>query len=289
MRGRTEVLWRVARNTFWDAYDHLGTLVLSNFLSFVMCMAAGVVPFALTEATSLWWLLLALPLVAVLCCAAGMLRVTYNMAVRREARARDFFGGMAVLWRPATALGLISLAVLCLAAANIAFYVDVGGTYPMVGLALAAFCLWVTLAFFVCLQFVLPAATELWTVDAPGPQVSVSEHPVIHYEQLRQDGTPRTVGASLRIGLTLLLHAPVVAAVVFTNLALFWVLCLATGGGVVFLAAGVTCLTLHHAYGETVAEIAGLGDRRAEESRSLRELVRPWEAQKGRGSGSGGS
>ena len=289
MRGRTEVLWRVARNTFWDAYDHLGTLVVTNFLSFVICMAAGAIPFAMAKITNLWWFLLSLALAAVPCCAAGMFWVTYGVAVRREAGVRDFFAGMAVLRRPTAALALISLAVLCLASANVAFYLDLGGAYPLIGLALAAFCLWVTLAFILCMQFVLPAATELWAVGASGPQGSVSGQPVIHYQQLQQDGTPRTVRTSLRIGVTLLLHAPVVAVVVFTNLAVFWVLCLATGVGAVLLAAGVTCLALHHAYGETVAEIAGVGDRRAEESRSLRELIRPWEAQKGRGSGSGGS
>lgn len=287
MKGRTEVLRRVVRNTFWDAYDHLGTLVVCNLLSFVICMAAGVVPFAMAEVTSLWWVLLCLPLATASCCAAGMLRVTYDMAVRREAGARDFFAGMAALWRPTATLALLSLAVLCLAAANVVFYVNVSAARPLVGLALAAFCLWVTLAFFVCMQFVLPAATELWVEHAPEPNGSVSGHPVVHYHQLPQAGTPRKLGASLGIGLTLLLHAPMVAAVLFTNLALFWVLCLATGVGAVLLAPGVTCLALHHAYGETVAELVGLGDRRAGEARSLGELVRPWEGRREPGSGSG--
>jgi len=276
MKGRTEVLRRVVRNTLWDAYDHLGTLATTNFLSFVICIAAAAVPFAAARLTGLWCLLLCLPLAALSCCAAGMLRVTYDIAVRREATVTGFFAGMSAQWRPMAAFAVILLAVLCLAAANVAFYVSVSGAYPLAGLALAAFCLWVTLAFLACLQFAVPAATELWAVDSLGGQGRDSGH--IHYQQLQQEHVPRTTRASLKIGLILLLHAPVVAAVVLTNLALFWLLCLATGVGAVFLAAGVTCLALHHAYGETVAELAGFGDRRGDESRSLRELIRPWEA-----------
>lgn len=263
MKACSEVLRRVMRNTFWDAYDHLGTLVVANVL----------------------WVLFCLPVLTIPMATAGMLRVTYEMAVSRDASVGDFFRGALALWMPSTALGVAALSALCLGLVNVLFYANLAQAYPFLGWALAAFCFWLALALVCAAQFALPAAVELWTADdarhlqraawLPRPAVN-------HCLRLGLETRPASVRTALKVGFLLLAKAPVVAVILLLNLLFFWGLCVATGVGIALVATGVTCLALHHVYGETVAELTGLGDRRAHEARSLRELLPPWDEGKGR-------
>lgn len=259
MKGRADVLGRVMRNTFWDAYDHLGTLVLVNVL----------------------WLLACLPVVTIPLATAGMLRVTYEMAVSRDAGLGDFFKGAARFWLPATVLTLVLVVLLCLAAGNVAFYVSLAQAWPFVGVALAALCMWLLFGCLAAGPFVVAAAVELWTAEDEHHLERAAwlpEPPVVHHERLGLPNVSRGVRSALRIGLVLFLQAPVIAGAMLLNLAGFWILCVVSCVGVVLCAAGVTCLACHHAYGETVAELTGLGDRRRNEGRSLRELLPPYDA-----------
>lgn len=261
MKARSEVLRRVVRNTFWDAYDHLGTLVACNLLWFLLCLPVVTIPLA----------------------TAGMLRVTYEAAVRREASVGDFFRGMLALWLPSTALILSTCGIVCLAVLNIMFYAGLAAGHPFLGVALAALCFWVVLGWVCVMQFAVPAAVEWWDADSAQHQ-SVAARAVPqaerHFVRLGFAGQPASVTAALKVGLLLLTQAPAAACAALLSLLCFWGLCVATGVGLVLVAAGVSCLALHHLYRETVAELTGLGDRRSHERRSLGELLRPWDEGK---------
>ena len=120
MKDNADVLRRVLRNTFWDAYDHLGVLLLTNGLwSFfaIGSFALSVSTDGVLRAASGLFCLIAVPWAT-----AGMLRVTYGMAVSRDARIRDFFTGAVALWKPSMVLAVGALIVVALAAGNILFY-----------------------------------------------------------------------------------------------------------------------------------------------------------------------
>ena len=261
MKDAGDILRRVVRNTFWDAYDHLGLLLVTNLL----------------------WLLFAIPILTLPLATAGMLRVTYEMATSRDARIRDFFTGALALAKPTTALVVAMLLSAALAAGNILFYLGLVPAAPFLGVLLACVCLWLALVVAAAMQFALPAAAELWTAHDPehvARAAMPTQDRVIYHERLGLPNVTRRVPSALKVGLVLLLQAPTAAGMCLLNLVVFWALCLVTGAGLALLSAGVSLLACHHLYAETIAQITGLGDRRAHEQRNLRDLLPPWDSAK---------
>ncbi len=248
MEHTSQVLRRAVRNTFWDAYEHMGPLVLVNVL----------------------WVVCSAPLVTLPLTTAGVLCFTYEIVVGRDARLRDFFAGAVRLWKPALILMAGTLALLAMAGGNVAFYMKIAREYPMIGVALAGVCFWVTLGVMMALQFVVPAAVELWLADDAEHRERIAwlpQPPVVHARQLGIDAPARSVKAAVKAGFVVFLQAPGVAVLSLAGLILFTGICGGVAVGFVLFWPGVTCLFCHHLYGETVAQLAGLGDRRAEEYR----------------------
>ena len=256
MQGTLHVLRRVVRNTWWDAYDHLGQLVLVNVI----------------------WFLGSLPIVTLPLTTAGLLCFTYEIAVSREAQLSDLLRGVKRLWLPAVALAVGALALLGMAVGNVLFYLELAQDYPMIGLALAGVCFWVTLGLMLGLQFVVPAAVELWLAEDEVHKERVAwmpEPPVVHGRRLGLGDVPRGVKPALKVGFVVLLHAPAVAMLHLIGLAVFWAVCCSIAVAFVLFGAGVTCLACHHLYAETVAELTGLGDRREQEYRRPKDTREP--------------
>ncbi len=242
MGATLRIVRRVARNTFQDAYDHLGLLMLANALWFVCALPVATLPLA----------------------CAGLMGFTYELATRRDAELKDFFRGAAALWRPAFVLAAGAAALFVMAAGNVAFYLRIAQGYPLIGVALAAVCVWMTLAVLLALQFAAPAAADLRLADdserlARSPRGDLGAEPLVR--RLGMEGG-RGAPAAVKTGFILFLQAPGPAILCLAGQALWWALCVAAAAPVVLCAAGVSALACHHLYAETIAELAGLGDRR---------------------------
>jgi len=225
--GAQEILRRILRNTFWDSYDFLGTLIITSTLFSLLCVFVAPIPLAV----------------------AGILEVGYRVAVAREATVRHFWLGMKRLGLKSLGLVLVSLAVLLLSLLDVCFYLHMRDAFGFVGMALAALCLWALVAFALGQMFVVPLATR----EGLGLK-----------------------GAFKQGYLLMMAHVGVTLAAAF-YLLLIALLLVFTGAGIVVLLPGVTAVFLQHVAGEVLAELAGRGDTRANERRSLRELLPPWD------------
>jgi len=257
MKGTIAVVRRVARNTFWDAYDHMGMLVLTNAL----------------------WVLLSIPVVTIPWATAGLLRVTYEMVTSRKATLSDFVVGARKFGGHVALVLLLALGWCALAALNVVFYLRLGRESPFLGTLFACLCAWITLAVMLVFEFLLPCLVELKSADDPARIERISwmpRRPIHHARTLFGREVAQSLSSAFRVSVVLTICAPMAALLTLGCIGYVWCFAVVSGVGLVLFGASISALALHHLYGEVVAELCGLGDRRADERRTVRELLRPW-------------
>jgi uncharacterized membrane protein YesL len=118
------------RRAFWNAYDHLGLLVVAN----------------------LCWIALSIPIVTAPAATVALVHLGRKIAQREEVSLRDFFRGFRLHAAPATKAGAVALAVGLLIWMNIDFYSHLASWAAWPGMILAGVMVWV--AAFVVLMYV---------------------------------------------------------------------------------------------------------------------------------------
>lgn len=105
---------------FWNAYDHVGTLVLLNLL----------------------WVLCSLPLITVPASTAGLFYVTSRMASYQEASIRDFFLGFRRYHGRGLRLGGLYVFAFVVLFVNMRFYGRLMGSFQWIGTVLGGGMIW---------------------------------------------------------------------------------------------------------------------------------------------------
>jgi uncharacterized membrane protein YesL len=108
------------RHAIWNTYDHLGLLVLANFL----------------------WLALCVPVVTAPAATAGLFHLARLLTFGEEAGPRDLLRGFRRYFFPALKLGLLDLVAFVLLWINIDFYSHLRSIAALPGFILAAALIW---------------------------------------------------------------------------------------------------------------------------------------------------
>jgi len=132
------VFRRVLRNTFWDAYDFLGTLVVASLLFWLLGIWVLPLPFAL----------------------AGLVGMARRIAADRDASLSDFFCEAKAGWKHHAGVLLLNVFVLVVLASNVLFYSGLGRQWRSVGVVMCVFAMWAGVFYFLGQPFVIPALSR---------------------------------------------------------------------------------------------------------------------------------
>ncbi|MEW6356446.1 MAG: hypothetical protein AB1696_08980 [Planctomycetota bacterium] len=139
MTPATDIIRRTLKHTFWDIYDHVGTLVAVNLLT----------------------ILLFLPVVTIPLAFAGLFHVAHLIVTEREPRIRDFFAGMRPLWRRFCLATGLNLIVCLICVLNIWFYLSVRKEIAFLGMLAAGICFWFAAIFLLGQLYVGPVMCRM--------------------------------------------------------------------------------------------------------------------------------
>lgn len=162
------MLSRTLKMAFWVTYDHLGKLLLLNFLcALIFVMPLGMVWATLATGDALLMLSVALPLILLAFCVmlpvacAGMAHFMKILIEKRDAALADFFWGMRRYALRASGVATVFIAVLvCLMTSAWFYATQLGATLPWLGYALSALALWCLIFTGMASLLVMPALVQ---------------------------------------------------------------------------------------------------------------------------------
>ncbi len=203
---------------------------------------------------NLLWVALCLPVVTAPAATAGLFHLAREIARGKDASLRDFFTGFRRLFLPALKLGLVDLTALLVLWVNIDFYSHMRGGAVIPGMVLAAALVWVA-------SFFLLMHAHLYPLLAGG-ESSLRQ-------LLRKSALLTLDNLAFTMGIT------------FQALSLS-VLCVVTGAGLVLISGSAVAVLLTTGHRELLRKYSDESERSPElpETRTLRDLWRPWESGK---------
>ena len=203
---------------------------------------------------NLLWVALCLPVVTAPAATAGLFHLAQEVARGKNPSLRDFFVGFRIRFLPAFKVGLVDLAALLVLWVNIDFYGHMRGGAVIPGMILAAAMIWVA-------TFFLLMHAHLYPLLAGG-ESSLRQ-------LLRKSALLTLDNLAFTIGIT------------FQALSM-GVLCVVTGAGLVLISGSAVAVLLTTGHRELLRKYSDDPDRSPElpETRTLRDLWRPWESGK---------
>jgi len=228
----------ILRPTFgrflWNAYDHIGLLVLANLL----------------------WVALCLPVLTAPAATAGLFFLARKIANGEEAHLRDLLAGFRRDLLPASKAGAFTLIAGFVLWVAVDFYSHLGGWARLPGMLLAGALIWADL-------FLLLMHAHL--------------HPLI------ADGE-RTLRKTLRKAALLTLDNVGYTVGVAVQALLVALLCLLTGAGLILILGSALAVLLATGHRELLKRYFPDSPeaQEPEDTRRWRDVLRPWEAPKGR-------
>jgi uncharacterized membrane protein YesL len=225
-----DILRPTFRRFLWNAFDHLGLLVVANLI----------------------WLALCLPVLTAPASTAALFHLGRKVAASEEVSLQDFFTGFRIHFVPSLKAGAFALTALAVVWLNVDFYSHLGGRATLPGMLLAAVMVWAG-------AFVAVMHVHLL--------------PLIVYGE-------RSLRVALRKSALLVLDNPgfsIGLAVQALSVAL---LCVITGAGLVFGLGSFLAVLLTTGHRELLKKYFPDSSEASEpqETRVLRDLVRPWES-----------
>lgn len=260
MNGSKVSAGRTLRRFFWDIYDNLGILILSNLLSFFLwlflsfslwLLLISPLRLALTPFLS-FRLLTFLPfLFSLPVASAGLFYVSHLIISREGVRVRDFFLGLKRYFVRGLLLGLIISFLLILVSSSISFYHQIGQEGKRIAAVLGGMNIWLFFLFFLMEMYSFPLIVE----------------------------QNITLGKALKRSALLALDNPFFTMAISVEALAIAALCLFSGVGIPLLVMGLVSLLFSRALKELRRKYEGKEEReeKEEERRSLREIIRPWE------------
>ena len=205
---------------------------------------------------NLLWLVLCAGVVTAPAATAGLFHLARRIAADEDARIRDFWAGFRHDFLPSLAVGAFTAGLAALLWFNIYFYGALGGGFAFVGAALATLLVW--------------AAVLL-----------VLMH--VHIHPLLASGD-RSLASIFRKSLLLTLDNPAFTVSVSLTALGLTALCVVSAAGLVLISGSLAAVLLSTAHRELMKKYLPDSPEAAEpdETRTWRDLWRPWESQKPR-------
>ncbi|MBM3288049.1 MAG: DUF624 domain-containing protein [Candidatus Eisenbacteria bacterium] len=205
---------------------------------------------------NLLWCVLCLGVVTAPPATAGLFSLARRIAADEDARLADFWVGFRRDLIPSIKLGAFTAGAAALLWFNIRFYGRLHGRAAFAGTALATLLVW-SAAFFALMH--------------------VHLHPLL-------SGGDRRLRTALRKSALLALDNPGFTIVIALQSALLVALLVASGVGLLLLAGSLTAVILSTGHRELLKKYFPGSDAASEapETRSWRDLWRPWESQRPR-------
>lgn len=204
----------------------------------------------LLVAANLLWVVLTVPVVTAPAAAAGLFTLAHRASRRERVSLRDFFAGFREHAGPSLRLGVFDLAVTALLWFNIDFYSHLGGPAEIPGMLLAGALVWVA-------AFLLLMHAHLYPLLVGGERSL--------RRLLRKSALLTLDNLAFTVGLT------------FQALSLT-ALCVVTGAGLVLINGSLVSVLLTAAHDELSAKYGGGATPPAPETRTFRDLWRPWDS-----------
>lgn len=201
---------------------------------------------------NLIWVALCLPVVTAPASTAGLFHLARKIGKGEEVSLRDFFIGFRQHFLPALRLGAVDLAVLLLLWVNVDFYSHLRGVATIPGMVLAAAMVWLAAFFFLMHAHLCPLLVE--------GETSLKQ-------LLRKSALLTLDNLAFTIGIAV------------QGLALS-VLCVITGAGLVLIHGSVVAVLLVAGHDELRRKYHSWEPRPHPETRTLRDLWKPWESGK---------
>jgi uncharacterized membrane protein YesL len=162
------MLSRTLKMAFWVTYDHLGKLILANFVWFIMSGIPGLLALsALATGDPALQILFGGPLLFLSLAighpiaSAGLAHMIKELIETRDGSVRAMFSGMRIYGLRAAGLGVISSLILTCLATSVWFYaVRMKDSLPWVGYGLSGISLWCLALFVLMLPLLLPALVQ---------------------------------------------------------------------------------------------------------------------------------
>ena len=203
---------------------------------------------------NLLWVALCLPVATAPAATAGLFHLARQIARGKDVSLRDFFVGFRGRFFPAFKVGLVDLAALLVLWVNIDFYSHMRGGAVIPGMILAAAMVWVA-AFFLLMH--------------------------VHLHPLLAGGESSLRQLLRKSALLTLDNLAFTIGIAFQALSLS-VLCVVTGAGLVLINASAEAVLLTVGHRELLRKYSDDPEKPPElqETRTLRDLWRPWESGK---------
>ncbi len=201
---------------------------------------------------NLIWAALCLPVVTAPASTAGLFHLTRKISKGEEVSLRDFFRGFRLHFLPALKLGVVDLAALLLLWVNVDFYSHLSGAATIPGMVLAAAMVWVAAFFLLMHAHLYPLMVEGDTALR---------------QLLRRSALLTLDNLAFTVGIT-------VQAIALS------VLCVITGAGLLLLNGSLVAVLLVTGHDELRRKYHSWEPSPDPETRTLRDLWRPWESGK---------
>lgn len=200
------------------------------------------------------WLVVCLGIVTAPAATAGLSYLARRIAAEEDAHLADFWVGFRRDFIPALKIGAFTLVVAAALWFNADFYGHLRGGLAVAGTALATLLAW-------CWAFVLLMHAHL--------------HPLLA-------GGERSLGRLLKKSALLVLDNPGFTVGITLQAAVIAVFCVVTGIGLVLILASLHATLLATGHRELLKKYFPDSPeaQEAEETRTLRDLWRPWDSQK---------
>jgi uncharacterized membrane protein YesL len=199
---------------------------------------------------NLIWLLLCIPVITAPAATAGLFRLASTIDHGEEASLHQLFVGVRTHFVAALKVGLFDLASLLLLWINIDFYSHLRGPATVPGMVLAAAMIWLAL-------FLMLMHAHLYPLLADGEK-SLKQ-------LLRKSALLTLDNPAFTIGITL-------------QAVSLGVLCVITGAGLFLVSGSLTASLLEAGHRELMAKYRSGEDPPGPETRTWRDLWRPWES-----------
>lgn len=201
---------------------------------------------------NLTWLALCLPVVTAPAATAGLFHLANRISRGEEVALRDIFVGFRLHFVPALKVGVFDLAALLILWVNVDFYSHLGGPVSIPGMVLAGAMIWLGV-------FVLLMHAHIYPLLVDGET---------SFKQLLRKSALLTLDNLLfTVGIT-------VQALSLS------VLCVVTGAGLVLINGSVVAVLLVAGHQELRRKYHSWEPAPDPETRSWRDLWRPWESGK---------
>jgi len=221
-----KLAFKVLNHCLWDLLDNLGVLTACNILFLLLCIPVVTMPLGL----------------------AGLMFVSWQVAMENSVSIGDFFRGIAKYWRRIYLSVLLDLLVILVLVSNLWFYGGLAARWRLLSLVAIFVALWACAIYFLVRMFAAPL--------------------------LVMNGFSLVRG--FRCGLVLLVRNPLLAVAVAMETALLVIVSLLLVLPFLLWGICLPCLACCN----LVRSADGAGElgitRRSDETRTLRHIFQPW-------------